>query len=169
MFFVLFFWIFQKISVKVEHMCLYIYQYSFTMRSCIFKVWPHHQYKMFLPTLEGQRNSKSWKKLLRWRREGKGRWQWRETEETALGRKQRTFSEEPPRLNMETSRMKLPAGLIPWCEVWFRRPALDGSQALTQVQEVAQEWWWQGGWGCAEHRIALFGSICKFYATYHKN
>lgn len=40
-------------------------------------------------------------------KEEEGRWQRREAEEKTLGRKQRPFSEESPRLKMEKSRIKL--------------------------------------------------------------
>lgn len=49
------------------------------------------------------------KKLMKWKTRKKRKAGGNEKKEL-LGRKQRAFSEEPPRLKMEKRRMKLPAG-----------------------------------------------------------
>lgn len=57
---------FQKTSVQLKHVLIYL-SIQFDYEKFISKILPYRQYKMFLSTLEEQRNSKLWKKLMRWR------------------------------------------------------------------------------------------------------
>lgn len=57
----------------------------YTLTDCIFNVLPYLQCKMFLPTLEQQRNSKSWKSSWAEEKEEGGR-QWRETQRKDLSK-----------------------------------------------------------------------------------
>lgn len=103
MYFIVFFGSFRK-CVKVKHTCSYIYQYSLIMRSLFSKYYLITNITCF--THSGRaKELKIMEKAqeMGHQNEEEGRQRWRETEEKALGRKQRAFSAEPPRLKMEES------------------------------------------------------------------